>query len=372
MSLDTLATNRLVFPSATEVFRSAQRLPLAPLVDAATQEQLLELVRDFPVPVQTVCYECRLREDDDRVDLALCMLPPHAGQENFTGALDELAASRSGDPHWRRTVRFLQNWAAMASGYRPEFPLVWLAFDLDKDMRTLPVPCPAPCVDQDFFTRRLGVTVASPSAPDMAVVASTCHQALLERPLTDDVRRLFLRCLSVEGVNVHAKHFSFMLSRQPATFKLDVQVPVEQIATFLRAIEWPGPAVEIEARIRHYMPWPGHVQLNLVLSPRLTAPLEVEFLSGGQEIAPEERLAFVGRLVETRLCSVEKARVLRNTWERRLLEAPGACESDIALNWYVKIRFQEDVATEAKAYVGLMPRLWRGSRERGGARPRAS
>lgn len=122
--------------------------------------------------------------------------------------------------------------------------------------------------------------------------------------------------------------------------------------------------MEIEARIRHFMFWEGLVQLNLVLSPHLTAPLEVEFMSGGQTVAPADRLAFLDRMVVAGLCSAGKGRVLREIWQQRLLRAADACESDIALNWYVKIRFEEDVATEAKAYVGLMPRLWRGAKER--------
>jgi hypothetical protein len=308
------------------------------------------------IPVQTACYECRLGEHDDRVDLALCMLPPRAEDARFLTALDALAESRGGDPHWLATIEFLRKWAARAPGYRPEFPLVWLAFDLEKGMLALPSPCPAPCVDADFFTRRLGLTSEPPPPSEMAALADTCHEAFLGQPMADDVRRRFLGCLSVEGLNVGAKHFSFMLSRQPPTFKLDVQVPVDQVAAFLRAIAWPGPAAEIEARIRFYMPWQGHVQLNLVISPSLTGPLEVELLSGGQEVAASDRVAFVERLVDTSLCSPEKGRILQDLWRRRLLEASDRCESDIALNWYVKIRFQGDVATEAKAYVGLMPR----------------
>lgn len=348
---------RLVFPSTGEVLSSAQGLPLAPLVGVEAQKNILELGRGLALPVQTACYECRLAEHDDRVDLALCILPPYADPKRFAKALAELIESHRGHREWERTASFLEKWASQAPGYRPEFPFVWLAFDLEEHLRALPVPCPAPCVDPDFFARRLGATLAPRSASELETMADTCHQAFVERPLSGDVRDRFLRCLSVPGVNVQAKHFSFMLSRRPNTFKLDVQLPVDQIAQYLHGIGWPGPAREIEARIRHYMPWPGNVQLNLVLSPNLTGPLEVEFLSGGQDITPSERFGFLRRLVETSLCSPEKAGVLRDTWERRLLPASDTCENAIAVNWYVKIRFQEDVATEAKAYVGLMPRL---------------
>lgn len=351
--------DRFVFPSPTDVVCAAQRLPLAPLVDLETQRWIAELTRDLPVPVQTVCYECRLRQGDRRVDLALCMLPPFAEQARFSALLDELASSHERDPHWLRTTQFLRSWAAEAPGYRPEFPFVWLAFDLERHMRALPAPCPAPCVDADFFARRLGAKLPPQPASALAVVARTCHEAFFGHAIPEEVERTFLRCLSVEGVSVRAQHFSFMLSREPATFKLDVQLPVHQVRQFLTAVAWPGPAARIEAGIRSYMPWDGQVQLNLVLSPRLTPPLEVEFLSGGQQIATTDRLAFVERMVESGLCAPEKAGVLREIAEQRLLRAVDACENDLALNWYVKIRFQEAAAAEAKAYLGLMPRLRR-------------
>jgi len=76
-----------------------------------------------------------------------------------------------------------------------------------------------------------------------------------------------------------------------------------------------------------------------------------------------ERKRFLETLVAKGLCSRGKADVL---W--RLLEDPiGDAEGQaVARGWYVKVRFIDDSPSEAKAYVGLMPRPGRLSS--GGAR----
>jgi hypothetical protein len=114
--------------------------------------------------------------------------------------------------------------------------------------------------------------------------------------------------------------------------------------------------VDASSGIRTVMPWRGHVQLNLVLHPALGSSLEVELLTGRGEAGDVERAAVLDRLVATGHCDPAKAEALRDAWARPVSEAGGTI---VARSWYVKVRFDGGRVAEAKAYLGLMPRmLW--------------
>jgi len=149
------------------------------------------------------------------------------------------------------------------------------------------------------------------------------------------------------------KHFSFMLGRSPATFKLDLQLPVDQVADLLRGVGWAGSPERIQERIRALMTWSGAIQLNLVLHPRVVGPLEVEFLTIPDAASMGARLAFLDGLVAQGLVSPAKAAVLRSLSHAPTLGGPGAA---CVAGWYVKVRLDGDAPVEAKTYLGLMPR----------------
>ena len=156
-------------------------------------------------------------------------------------------------------------------------PFVWAAFDLDAATSELPVPCLGLCVDADFFARRFGAHLPAPDPAHVLALADDSFQRLLGTPLPPILRDRVAACLFTK--QVVPKHFSFMLGRSPATFKLDVQLPVDQVADLLRGVGWAGFPERIQERIRGLMTWSGSIQLNLVLHPQVVGPLEVEFLT---------------------------------------------------------------------------------------------
>ena len=102
------------------------------------------------------------------------------------------------------------------------------------------------------------------------------------------------------------------------------------------------------------MPWPGDLQLNLVLHPAPGASLEVELLTGRGDAGRDDRLALLDRLVAAGVCDAAKAAALRDAWLDPV--SRGRDGAIVARSWYVKIRFEGDRIAEAKAYLGLMPR----------------
>lgn len=333
------------FPLARQALEVLSPHELSPLVKSSTREQILFLARNFPLSVQTACYECRLSEADSRVDLALCVFPgvPKA-------ILAQLRREYGRDPCWSRTLEFLEHWEGAAS----HVPFVWVAFDLDQSLRTLPSPCLGLCADAKFFERRLGLEHGPGATPEELLErASSYFEQLCGSPLPESSRARIVRCL---GPNVEAKHFSYMLGRTPATFKLDVRLPIEHVGAYLEQIGWPGPSTRIAARIREFMPWSGHIQLNLVLHPELRGPLEVEFMTLAPEVSLESRTGFMTRLVQEGLCDVEKAEVLLRAWSNPRRKTDDGRK--YAQSWYVKVRFEDDRAVEAKTYLGVLAHVF--------------
>lgn len=335
------------------VLRSVDHAALRPLVDAGSHARILAVMDELSVPVQTVCYECRLRSGDARVDVAVCLFVLRTmGVDDMLGRLGQRHRT---DAAWHRCLAFLAEWSHPASPLALQVPFVCVAFDLPGDPEAVPAPALSLCVDREFFARQLGFPVTSgvPASEVLAVV-NACHARLRGEPLPAASRALLARCLA-GGDGVVARHVSFMLSRTPATCKLDVRLPVESVAPLLRRIDWPGDIPSIAARIRELMPWQGQVQLNLVLHPALGSILEVEILTGRAEVGDDKRMSLLHRLVEAGLCDPTKAEALRDAWSHPVSRRHGLI---VARSWYLKVRLEGDRMVEAKAYLGLMPRAW--------------
>jgi hypothetical protein len=325
---------------------------LRALIDREAQARSLAVMDELDVPVHTVCYECRLAPGDARVDVAVCLAAMRpAGLDDVLG---QLGRRRRSDPAWQRCLAFLADWSAPSTALVPAIPFVCVAFDRPGDPATLPAPAISLCVDPDFFARQLALPTSSPPTPAaIAALAGACHERLRGDQLPAGCRRLLDACLRDGAM---ARHVSLMVSRTPATFKLDVRLPIDGVAPLLQRIGWPGPVHDVVAGIRTLMPWRGNIQLNLVLHPALGPSLEVELLTGRGEAGGVERAGVLDRLVAAGHCDPTKADVLRDAWARPVSESGGTI---VARSWYVKVRFDGGRIAEAKTYLGLMPRmLW--------------
>lgn len=355
MTSDVLTAGSPSFPLPGSVLRSLPARDLDPLVDEERRSQILAIADQFPVPVQTACYECRLSATDPRVDLALCVFVVPGLADAAEGACGRL---ESLDPRWNGVARFVREWSRPRDLVSAQIPFVWFAFDLPSGVAAVPIPCLGLCVDPGFLARRLGLDVPADEAAAGRVndTAQWSYRLLHGEPMPQRVRDLLQQCL----VGVEAKHLSLMVGRSPPTFKLDVRLLAADVGDYLRRIGWPEAPDDIQRQVSALVPWGGHVQLNLVLHPEMAPPLEVEFLTTPGEASRANRAAFLRALVGAELCGAAKAQVLASCLAQTLiLGGPDQPESALGRSWYVKVRFQRGRATEAKAYLGLMPRVGR-------------
>jgi len=105
MGLFTASTEPL-YPPPARTLRAVDSRELVPLVPAPARERLLALADRCALPAQTVCLEARLASGDDRVDLAVCLMPGFAAQGVLPGGFDHDGHA----PAWRRCLGLLAAW----------------------------------------------------------------------------------------------------------------------------------------------------------------------------------------------------------------------------------------------------------------------
>lgn len=332
-----------------------QALPSVELVPLLTPEvwaRLLRLCEQFPVSVQTVCFECRLGELDPRVDLAFSLMP---GPE-VPALAEAVARAEHSDRAWTRFADFLSAWDGLSEPWSTLVPFVCPAFDLPApDEGELPPPCLSVCVDPDFYLRRLGVPpLRQVGVSELLALAEDCHRRLTGVDIPAATRARLGMCLD-SGYDVVPKHMSWMLSRAESPMKLDVRLHTSQLARYLTRIAWPGDIERLTGRVAELVRHEGWIQLNLVLHPGLTPPLEVELYAGADDAPTVVRLELLERLVTAGLASRAKADRLSAAWLNPTCQfEPGRT---VAKSWYLKLRFGEVEGCDAKAYFGLVPRI---------------
>jgi hypothetical protein len=339
------------FQAPADIILASGSTELEALLPSVSLVRWTELSRLFPADVQTVCFECRLTEADEPPDLAFCLLPgPHA-----TRLSNGLRGRFARNIAWLRFSDFLDEWHAPGATLVQEVPFVCVAFDGATDLSTLPSPCLSLCIDPDFFAKRLGFAPKEGPRSALHSLATRCFSRLTGSPLTRPPASQLERCLS--DPEVHPKHVSFMLSRPATPMKLDVELSAAHLGPYLKRIGWPAPVDDLLDGVRKFVPQGGSVQVNLRIHPELAEPLELELLAGGVPANPGDRTSLLQQLVERGLCSRAKARALEHASAQPLSQ--DADGRRISRSWYIKVRFQGADAVDAKAYLGLTPRLSR-------------
>jgi hypothetical protein len=324
---------------------------LEALLTASARGRLLRGARLLALPARTVCLECRL-DDDDRVDLALCLATHTAG---LAPALETLGQKYAGDARWQRCIQLLVHWANGDDTSLTNVPFLYTAFDLSSEAVEMPVPCLSLCADPSFFMRRLGLPAPRASRDWPALLLDACSARLELDWVTEELRQRARLCLgAVEDLEV--RQLSLMLARQPATLKFDLTLPTSELPGFLSTMGWGGDAMDVASQLALLAPWQRRVQLNFVVNSTMAqAPLEIELCcTGPDEPTPDERSALLERLVASGVASPAKAQSLR-----QLLHRPATVDASgrwVARNWYLKLRFDGGHLDSAKAYLGLMQR----------------
>jgi hypothetical protein len=301
--------------------------------------------------VHTVCCECRLANDAAQVDVAFALI---AGPEPAELA-SRLRQRFVGDVQWLRFCNFLESWSLLRSDWACYVPFVSAAFDIGS-LEVLPAPCVSLCVEPDFFARRLGFP-AQPALTraQLLGVLSGCHDELCGTPAPAVAceRLGLLQDFAARG-GVRIKHLSLMMSRPRQPVKVDMALRLAQLPEVLALLAWPpGGSEPLIERVRHLLPWDARVQLNILINPEPTYPLELELCADDADQSVD-RWALLERMLSAELCSEVEANALEQLQFSATVETEHG--RTLSMSWYIKLRFWESKRCDAKAYLGLMPR----------------
>jgi hypothetical protein len=324
---------------------------LEPLVDRAVLRRVSALALQFPASVHTVCFECRLGdEDSSQVDVAFALIADAALQP----LAQALRVGFVNEPGWARFCQFLETWSSLRAAWACDVPFVCAAFDLDGS-QSLPVPCVSVCVDGDFFGRRLGLTQQPGLTPRQLLdVLDGCHGALCGAPMPREaLERVESLASFAAASGARIKHASIMLSRPDAPLKLDLALPLARLGLLCKHLAC-SQAADVTRHLEGLIEPSDEIQVNLIVYPAPALPLEIELFAGEGPGHAGQRQALLNHLVASKICTQAKADVLAELIRNPIREVEQGLT--LSVSWYIKLRFWGPQRCDAKVYIGLMPR----------------
>lgn len=344
------------------------------LIDPAVLAPLRAHAHRLPDPFASHYLECRLEEDDARVDwLASIAAAPHAGADQDEHARQTAALAGLGKhgPAWARVGRFLRAWNQPAAGLRERIPLLWLEFDdLLRAPGQLPDPCFHACVDSAYMgggpggedagqAREPGGGKARASAQ---TTWATALDILLDGQLPAASARALATCFERLPAAGRMIHVSVMLARTPAAIKLYGCVPVQSLEGYLRDIGWEGRASVLSGLLDRFCT-PATIDemvyFDLAIDAYPTSYIGIVFsqlqLSSEHNRDPR-REALLARLVDARLCAPHKRDALLAWPGSERVRYESSPRPTRLRRWLdVKLAWYPDGRARAKAYLGFMP-----------------
>ncbi|HKG94394.1 MAG TPA: hypothetical protein VKA84_20950 [Gemmatimonadaceae bacterium] len=332
----------------------------APLVpEALVSRRALARATDaaalMPAALSNLIYlECRLRADDDRVDLAVNV--DQRGRGILAGTAPASAAL--GDdvrahPAWARVGELARRWADPAAPLADAVEGIWLELDDAAGRGAVP----APGVFVDFDHRALAAGGEGDGADRLMADALA---PLLGGAVPRDQAARLRPCLDALPAGAFVIYLGVMLSRAGADASPPVRVCAmgvkgPALANYLRAAGWPGDPHEI-ARVAAELAPAGAAMVHLDVGAAGVAPalgLELTFARRPQLDGVLAEAGLLDALAARGLCAAEKRDALAAWPGYRVETLPHELWPSVVVRRlnHVKVVCGPEGAREAKAYL---------------------
>jgi len=305
-------------------------------------------------------FECRLASSATQVDFSTCVLARNGGRELLLAHDPTTAVNNRLLDHslWRGVRRFVRDWVSPTSPLYDRSPLIWLEFDaLNEPLLDVPLPGFNLCLDPGYIEQ-------CPPPKSTPAFTSQCEQALVEstfanllgHPIPQAAKENLSRCFDRLPTGGQILYVSAMLSRQPATLKLNGLIRKADLLAYLAAIGWPGSVAALQNILMTYGSAVAKIRFDLTVGPTMSPRIGIEFFSKGLPQSTAERHRLLDQLVENGLCPAEKREALL-TWAgfSRELYHQHRWPTRLSRSWYIKLVYNADQSLEAKAYLGFTP-----------------
>lgn len=262
------------------------------------------------------------------------------------------------NPLWRRVRDFFRYWADATSPLYQAVPLVWLEFDhlAGSPSQVLP-PGVNICLDPDYLNWSAWPPPGRrPESGLDPAWFDTVFELLLGRRAQAQTRQNVLTCFELLPAGGKILYVSVMLSRQPATVKLNGFIPKEGLPEYLAGIGWPGSVAQLKSILTTFCATLTDLRVDLTVGPQISSRVGLEFFSKGSTRPDQERVELLDQFVASGWCSPAKRDWLLS-WSGFSTEtfAHQAWATKLNRSWYAKIVCQAGRPVEAKGYLGFMP-----------------
>jgi len=251
-------------------------------------------------PLSGAGVEYHLGTPTSRADVLLRATNADSGREALAGRHHEFAPApellHSND--WRPIVRFCEAWGNPASRLYHQVENVWLEFDILPQLISGRVP--SLFFDPDRHNREQ-------DAEKLAIVATALTE--LGQPVSERMSNFISRCLRIAPEPAGLYYLGVMLARRTDAVRLCLNaIAPEDLVSYLRRLEWPGPTEIVERVLLPYACQTTRMILDLdvgsTIHPNLGLELFFETLSDWEQV--------LSRLISEGLCTPDESQKIMN------------------------------------------------------------
>ena len=349
----------MIWPCQETLRQIATHLPDALLAPQALAS-LEVAASQLPDAMSSYYLEFRLAPNSSQVDFSTCISTAHGG----CSALQHLREPLPPPAHesaYSRAQSFLRLWSTPGSALHSQIPLVWLEFDKASEA-SFAVPSPSInfCLDPVFLMRPVASLEGShPNTRSYQSFLEVALELLLGQRIPERVRRTLLICFASLPPGGHIDHMAVMLGRSPPVLKINTFIPQEELAGFLRRIDWPGEWDALNRVLKAYVTTSEPARLDLTIDGTITPRIGIEFFTGDVTASHSEKRRLLDQLVEHGYCCpMKREAVLRWPGEDHTIFTAQSWLTRIRRFSHLKLVCHAGYLAEAKAYLGFAPSLY--------------
>jgi hypothetical protein len=294
----------------------APRLSTA-LVSRDARTRLVRIAGALPASLTDWIYlECRLRRDDNRVDLIARV--DERGRDLLTGEnpIVRLVPAPRAAPVWNRIRALARAWSDASSPLFRGIERVWLEFDIHTSLEERGVAAlPAPGVFVEFARE----VYAQHRRDERLGAAMAALRPLIGGAPAGETARNLRRCWELLPSSAAIPYVGVFPARGTDAVRVSIAGLSEmELPAYLRALRWPGSQRDLANAIAAFLPRPPASQprlaiVNLDVHERIGSGVGLEYiLSHAAQLRGRilER-ALLDRLVRLGACSAAAAEALR-------------------------------------------------------------
>lgn len=308
------------------------------LVPKAQLARLARLSRHVPFAASALGVECRLRGENNAVDLGAACVRAAATLEwpSRANACHRVRQSVSADPCWQAIDRFFRLWSTRGSASSAWIPFVFLEYD--SDGADPPVPSVFAALDSP-------VGVAPTRGCPEAAAAHEFARILLGDELRDEQVRAIDACFGAMRGRTRILHVAAMLGRLPRSVRISLSIPESEASEYFRRVGASAPATELAELVAALPTRTPDLQLDFDLGPPLAPRI-------GLGHRPEDRAEWeqlLDHLVERGRCDAGKAAALLR-WVDERVDSRRGLRRELS---HIKLIRGTGGDIEAKCYLGI-------------------